>query len=243
MKTLCFHEYKTGRGPRVLLDTDTQRDGIRLVSGLNLVVAPNGYGKSTFLQTLGGLIRPIGGRASLEENGNVQPYQPSEHALLISEYLTFPKFIFPHEWIEFMAGQRSDPSRLEPHWEALRLTALRNQFLGRMSQGERRKVTWLAAHASNRPVILMDEPLDGLDLLAIDAARALLKSWEREGKIILLIAHQVSEVFDLSKQTLLFDSGRLKSWENVSGKTAEQVSTESFRKWTHDYYSRHATSN
>ncbi len=239
MKTLSFHEFQAGRPNRVLLDIDSTRDSFHLVPGLNLLVAPNGYGKSTFLQTLGGLLKPLRGHITIQDSlGSSTPYIASQHALLISEYLTFPKFILPSEWIEFVAGPSHDSSRLAPHWEGLRLTQLKDKYLGRMSQGERRKVTWLAAHASNRPVLLLDEPLDGLDLLAIDAARNLLKTWQKEGKIVLLIAHQISEVFDLAQQTLVFENNRLKAWESISGQRSSDITTDDFRKWTHTYYTQ-----
>ncbi len=240
MKTLCFHSFKVGRANNLLLEIDSQQDDITLVPGLNLVVAPNGYGKSTLLQTLAGVIKPLSGRISLldSERNAESEYLPGRDALMISEYLTFPKFIFPDEWIEFMSGKKPLASRMNPHWKGLRLEPLRDKYLGRMSQGERRKVTWLAAHSSERPVLLLDEPLDGLDLLAIDAARTLLKEWEAEGRIVLLIAHQISEVFDLSRQTLVFDQGRLKKWEKITGKNSSSIHSDEFRNWTHSYYSK-----
>lgn len=238
MKTLCFHEFKAGRGNQVLLDIDTHRDGIALKPGLNLIVAPNGYGKSTLLQSIAGVLKPLGGRMSLaESNPNREtPFDPARDALMISEYLTFPKFILPDEWIEFAAGVQPATDALAPHWAAFRLESLREKYLGRMSQGERRKVTWLAAHASNRSVLLLDEPLDGLDLLAIEAARKMLREWENQGRIVCMIAHQISEVFELSKQTLIFSKGRLKTWEELTGKSAQDVSSDDFREWTYRHY-------
>jgi ABC-type multidrug transport system ATPase subunit len=155
---------------------------------------------------------------------------------MISEYLTFPKFILPEEWIEFAAGAMPAPGALEAHWKAFRLETLREKFLGRMSQGERRKVTWLAAHASKRPVLLLDEPLDGLDLLAIEAARSMLREWENQGRIVCLIAHQISEVFELSRQTLVFSNGRLKAWEDITGQRAKETGSDAFRDWTYRHY-------
>jgi ABC-type sugar transport system ATPase subunit len=53
-----------------------------------------------------------------------------------------------------------------------------------------------------------------------------------------MIAHQISEVFDLSTQTLVFSQGRLTSWEKLTGKTSNDISSDEFRRWTYDYYSK-----
>jgi ABC-type multidrug transport system ATPase subunit len=245
MKTLCFHEFKAGRGQTVLVDIDTARDGISLKPGLNLIVAPNGFGKSTLLQSIAGVIKPLGGGLTLDSSGDGQSrsFDPAQDSLMISEYLTFPKFILPDEWIEFASGRLPQEARLAPHWKGFRLEELRQKYLGRMSQGERRKVTWLAAHAAEKPLILLDEPLDGLDLLAIEAARSMIRDWKAEGRIVCMIAHQISEVFDLSTQTLVFSQGRLATWEKLTGKTSKDISSDEFRRWTYDYYSQAASSS
>ena len=238
MKTLSFHDFKAGRGSQVLIDVDTARDSISLKPGLNLIVAPNGYGKSTLLQSIAGVLKPISGRMTIRDSDGAkeQAFDPARDALMISEYLTFPKFILPEEWIEFAAGSRPNEAILEQHWKAFRLEALRQKYLGRMSQGERRKVTWLAAHASNRPVLLLDEPLDGLDLLAIEAARSMIREWESQGRIVCMIAHQISEVFALSRQTLVFSKGRLKAWEDLTEQKAQEIGSDAFREWTYRHY-------
>ena len=62
MKTLSFLNFKVGRVPaKTLLTLDTESDSLTLRSGLNLIVAPNGYGKTTFLQTLAKVLNPLAG--------------------------------------------------------------------------------------------------------------------------------------------------------------------------------------
>lgn len=243
MKTLSFRELKVGRSAhQVLLDLDTEKDGLRLPSGLNLIVAPNGYGKTTFLQTIGGVLPAAGGKIRLEDGF----LQPERDVLYVSEYLTFPKFIYPSEWLEYMS-HRAWKSELEgetiPWIEAFGLEKKMGSFLGRMSQGERRKITWLGANSSPKPILLLDEPLDGLDLLGIRAARRMLEDWRKQGRILLVVAHQVGELLDLADQVLLIRDQKLLPWEKAfsgskSAASPSRLSAQEFRQALIDFYSR-----
>ncbi len=231
MKTLSFHDLQVGRGARALLELDTPTDSICLSSGLQLIVAPNGYGKTTLLQTIAGVLKPMKGEIRLEgKRLNVE-----SDVVYVSEYLNFPKFVYPLEWVEFMA--RGKPGSDLQRWiDGFSLGHKMSSFMGRMSQGERRKVTWLGAHASNRPVILLDEPLDGLDLLAIRAAREMLDHWRSQGRIVFIVAHQVSEVLDLADRVFLVRERKLRDWSDLAETRASSIPPEEFRAKVLEYY-------
>lgn len=232
MRTLSFRDLKVGRsGGSVLLDIDSERDGVRLRPGLQLIVAPNGFGKTTFLQTVAGVLPAISGELRLDD----QKLDPESEVLYVSEYLSFPKFIYPSEWIEFVAplGKTKD---LQEWVTGFSLDQKMKSFLGRMSQGERRKVTWLAAHASSKPVILMDEPLDGLDLLAIPCARKMIAQWKNEGRIVFIVAHQVGELLDLADEVFLIRDRSLRPWSKAMRQGYQQSAPESFREEVLEFY-------
>ena len=218
MKTLSFHEYRVGHPDgRELLGLDSRRDSISFRSGLNLVVAPNGFGKSTLFRSLAGMIQPLGGTARLDG----EKLRPERDVLYVSEYLAFPKFVTPMEWIGFASGR--SPEKGAEWLEKFRIAPGTDRYLGRMSQGERRKTTWIAAHLSGRPIILMDEPLDGLDLRATETARELLSEWIAEGRMVGVIAHQPAEVLDLAEAIFAIRDHRLVPMESGTGWTAESL--------------------
>jgi len=240
MKTLSFLNLSVGRNKtKELLSVDSQRDGIEFRSGLNLIVAPNGFGKTSLLQTLAGAIKPLSGEIRMSDTGGgpkVGPrkFHPEQDALYVSEYLSFPKFIYPSEWIDFVAGRGGgnedrNAQSLEYWMGEFRLKSEMNRFVGRLSQGERRKVTWLSAQASTKPVLLLDEPLDGLDLFGIRAARKMLNAWKNEGRIACIVAHQVGELLDLCDAIFVIGDKKLITWE----KTA---SLAQFREKVSDFY-------
>lgn len=244
MKTLLFRDLKIGRrADRVLLDLDTVKDGVGFVPGLHLLVAPNGYGKTTLLQTLAGILPIQAGEARME-GGDLPAHgkklEPEAEVLYVSEYLTFPKFIYPSEWIEFMAdGRKASSDELAPWIRDFSLSPLMNRYLGRLSQGERRKVTWLGAHVSRRPVLFLDEPLDGLDLFGIQTARRMLVEWKRQGRIMAVVAHQVSEILDLADEVYLFRDQKLVPWTRVfPAEPAAQLPSDRFREKVLEFYSK-----
>lgn len=234
MKTLSFLDTRVGRSPAaVLLELNSQADQVELKPGLSLIVAPNGRGKTTLLQTIAGVLPLRGGEFRLGD----KKLLPERDVLYISEYLTFPKFIYPREWIEFVSQRNSRNVDLAPWIEGFSLQDPIRRFLGRLSQGERRKMTWLAAHASQKPVLLLDEPLDGLDLLAIRAAREMVETWRKEGRIVLIVAHQVGELLDLSDEVYLIRDRKLRTWRQAFSGEYRGLSAEQFRQQVLGFYS------
>ncbi len=236
MKTVSFHDFAVGRkASQTLLELDTASQGIRLKPGLNLIVAPNGQGKTTFLQTLSGVLPPLHGTVRCDDE---RPLDPPKDLVYVSEYLTFPKFIFPPEWIEFASGRRWKD--IEPELKdwitEFQIDSKMKSYLGRMSQGERRKVTWLATHVAKRPLALLDEPFDGLDIFGIRAARGMLETWRKEGRILCVVAHQVGELLDLSDEIFLIRGKRLLAWDSEIGVPAKTMSSDEFRMRVLEFY-------
>ncbi len=229
MKTLSFRDVQIGRvRDRALLSVDTRSGDPALGPGLHLVVAPNGKGKTTLLQSIGGVLPRLRGDFWWGD----MTLSPQKDVIYVSEYLAFPKFIYPSEWIEFVSGKKFSrhlEGELSPWVRGLSLEGKLDSYLGRMSQGERRKVTWLAVQASEKGLVLLDEPLDGLDLLAIRAARDLIRDWKKRGRVVIVVAHQVGEMLDLADSVLLIRDQKLLDWRKVGKGEPSQMDPHRFR--------------
>ncbi len=210
MKTLSFHNLKVGRSFRnFILELDSENDHILISGGLYLLIAPNGFGKTTFLQTIAGLLLPLQGEIKFDG----RKLAPELMTLYFSEYMTIPKFVYPQEWIEFVSNKKISRKELQIWIDDFALEDEMKTFLGHLSQGERRKVTWLGAYASEKPILLLDEPLDGLDFVGIRAARKMLQHWKVQGKTVFLVAHQPSEVLDLCDEFFYIQNQKLNKFE------------------------------
>lgn len=210
MKMLSFNRFSITRDRKTaLLKLDSQEDKIELGAGLHLIIGRNGQGKSTLLQTLAGIIAPLTGEAFLDQ----AKLDPKSHVSYVPEYLNFPKFIYPSEWVEFKCGKVSQ-SEFDRLLKLYDLTTLRKKFMGRMSLGERRKLTWITASLSKKPVLLLDEPFNGLDFLSVDSTLTELKKWKSEGRITLIVAHQLGELLALKPSIWLIRNGKMEQLKN-----------------------------
>lgn len=236
MKTLSFHDLRAGHpGAKPLFRLDTPSDGVRFGPGIHLLAAPNGTGKSTLFRTLAGLCDPLSGEARLDGATLV----PAVRVHSVSEFLIFPKFLYGSEWVRAAIGDEAGAET--DAWDLLGISvAERGRFIGRLSQGARRKLTWIAADLSRKPILLLDEPLDGLDIKAMEGARTLLARWKREERLVWLIAHQAAEILDLCDRVLLLRPGRdgaaLQEWRDALGGSHLDLSPSEFRKKTLQHY-------
>src|SRR4051812_34611390 len=118
MKTLSFHNFQAGRKQTgALLELDSESQNLAIKSGAFLLFAPNGYGKSTLLQTLAGVVPALGGEVRLD--GKLLDHE--QHVLYLSEYMAFPKYVFPEEWVRFFSNG-GDWNRALPWLERLGLS-------------------------------------------------------------------------------------------------------------------------
>jgi len=91
----------------------------------------------------------------------------------------------------------------------LSFETLTDKLLGAYSKGMRRKVVITAALLHNPPVVLFDEPLDGLDANAAVGFKALIQTLAREGKTIIYSSHILDVVERVCERVIIIDKGRL----------------------------------
>jgi ABC-2 type transport system ATP-binding protein len=91
----------------------------------------------------------------------------------------------------------------------LSFETLTDKLLGAYSKGMRRKVVITAGLLHNPPVVLFDEPLDGLDANAAVGFKALIQTLAREGKTIVYSSHILDVVERVCHRVVILDKGRL----------------------------------
>lgn len=169
------------------------------------VIGPNGGGKSTLLRLLLGLQRPTSGTIRLFGCSVDSP-----HALMNVGYIPqrggLIDPLFPSTVEEVVRAGRSqllppwqwfgdhDEERVAAACETMNMTHLRHRVIGSLSGGERQRVLLARALAADPGLLILDEPVDGLDPASREDFYATLKRINKAGTAILFVTHDVHRI-------------------------------------------------
>lgn len=180
------------------------------------VVGPSGSGKSTLLRVVAGLAAADAGRVVLggEDVTSVEPSRRGV-ALVFQSYALFPHLDVAQN-IAFGlrargVGEAERRERVAEVAELLEVDGLLARRPSQLSGGERQRVA-LARGLVGRPrVVLLDEPLSGLDAQLRDRARARLRRLQRErGVTMVVVTHDQAEALTLGDRVAVLDAGRVR---------------------------------
>ncbi len=180
--------------------------------GITSLVGPNGSGKTTLMNMVCGLIRPTQGRISVL---GVSPQHPEKFCRLVgycAQFDAFPKGLTGYQFIySFLMMFGFLPAECDRRTrEALGLVGLMdaaNRHVAAYSKGMRQRVKLAQAIAHDPRVIILDEPLNGLDPLARAEAIALFRQWGDKGCHVVVSSHILHEVDRISDQVILLSQG------------------------------------
>jgi ABC-2 type transport system ATP-binding protein len=192
---------------------------VRAVDGLDLEVpagtvfgflGPNGAGKTTTLRMVMNILGPDAG--TIEILG-----QPADHAArdrigyMPEERGLYPRMVL-EEQLVFMAAIKGVPAqeakrRLGPWLERLSLAEWRRRKTNELSKGMQQKAQFIATVLHEPEVLIVDEPLSGLDPVGMDVMRGALLELRRAGTTIVLSSHQMETVEKLCDRVALINRG------------------------------------
>ena len=180
-------------------------------------LGPNGAGKSTTLKMLTGMLRPTSGTAVIAGHDLLTDplavkrsvgFVPESGALYESltglEYLRMVAALYGLETGTADARIREFIQFFELTWDTLT-----DKLLGAYSKGMRRKVVIISSLLHNPPVILFDEPLDGLDANAAVGFKTLIQTLARQGRTIVYSSHILDVVERVCDRVVIINQGRL----------------------------------
>ncbi|MEM7306537.1 MAG: ABC transporter ATP-binding protein [Planctomycetota bacterium] len=195
-------------------------DGVSLEVGAGEIVAlvgPNGSGKTTLMRVLAGLARPSSGEARVFGR---EPFRERAQVMRRARFAFAPPALFPgltaREHVAHLAavgGARPGRAEVDAALELVGLAERARDRVRTFSFGMRQRLA-LAQSLLPRPELLvLDEPTDGLDPLAVLELRAiLLRLREEHGLTVLLSSHLLLEVGELVDRMLVLAEGRPLFW-------------------------------
>jgi len=180
------------------------------VTGL---LGPNGAGKSTTLRMLIGLLQPSAG--TVEVAGWTLPSQSFDVKQIVGyvpEAATLYETLTAQEFLELCGGLHDVDEtllrrRIDAFLEVFDLSDSRHQRLGAYSKGMRQKVMLASALLHDPSVVILDEPLTGLDTDSAALIKNLLTSLAAEGKTVLYSSHVLEVVERVCASVLILHNG------------------------------------
>ncbi len=177
-------------------------------------LGPNGAGKTTTMRMLAGFVSPTSGKASIcGHDVETDPLGAKASLGYLPEGAPTYGEMTVRRFLEFIAdirhlegGQRK--TRLDHVIERLQLEKVLDQTIETLSKGFRRRVGLAQAIVHNPPVLILDEPTDGLDPNQKHEVRALINDMARD-KIIVISTHILEEVSAVCTRAIIIARGRI----------------------------------
>jgi len=202
------------------------RVNLSLPPGVTSLVGPNGSGKTTLMNLMTGLIRSTEGRITVL---GLTPDQPEEFFRYVgycTQFDSFPKGVTGYEFIYQFLKLRGITSA-EAH--QLTVEAINRVGMGfaagrrvaGYSKGMRQRIRLAQAIAHHPTVLVLDEPLNGLDPMARAESIALFEALGNEGMHVIISSHVLHEVDRISDQVVLMSFGYVVAEGQIHGVRSE----------------------
>ena len=185
---------------------------IAIGSGITGLLGPNGAGKSTLLHLLSGLLRPSSGEVLIAGQPTWRNPALYRRLGLVPERESVYAFLTGLEFVRFNARLQGLQNADEAARRAIRtvdLEAAQSRAVGTYSKGMRQRVKVAAALVHDPPVLLLDEPFNGMDPRQRLHMMELLTGMAAAGRVVLFSSHILEEVERLAQNVLVIHAGRL----------------------------------
>ncbi|MBA7489634.1 Bacitracin transport ATP-binding protein BcrA [subsurface metagenome] len=217
-------------------------DGFKAVDNLNLDVkegeiygflGPNGAGKTTTILMLLGILRPTRGRIYLLEEELTKNFLSLKGRIgVVSEKQYLYKEMAAGEYLDFFAdlyGVKDKKKKIDQLLKSVSLLEVKNRKLGAFSRGMQQKLGFARALLHDPELLLLDEPVSGLDPTGIKQIRNLIEKENKKGRTIFISSHLLSEVEKLCREVAIINEGKLlaeDTMENLRKKLSKTVELE-----------------
>jgi ABC-2 type transport system ATP-binding protein len=202
------------------------RVNLAIPPGITSLVGPNGSGKTTLMNLMTGLIRPTRGRIRVLGMAPDRAEDLFRKIGYCTQFDAFPKGLSGYEFVYSLLRVHgilhAEADRLA--WEALErvgMTDAAHRNVAGYSKGMRQRIKLAQATSHNPAVLVLDEPLNGLDPMARAETIALFEQWGSQGKHVIVSSHILHEVDRISDQVILLSQGYVVAEGQIQGVRSE----------------------
>ena len=193
---------------------------VNVPPGITGLLGPNGAGKSTFMKVITGQLTPSKGAITVLGQpiwGNPALY----HSIgFCPEQDAFYERMTGLEWVTALVrlngvDDAAAAAMAARAIEAVELTDASNKKIGAYSKGMRQRIKLAQALAHDPELLILDEPLAGMDPIARRRTIRLIKEWGRSGRSVVVSSHILHEIESMTANILLINQGRILAEGNV----------------------------
>lgn len=174
------------------------------------LLGTNGAGKTTTIRMILGMINKDGGSVTW----NDEKYDPNvvSTGYLAEERGIYAKFSIIDQLVyfgELKGMSKSEAIKSIDYWlERLDAKEYKNKKAEQLSKGNQQKIQFIAALISNPSLLILDEPLSGLDPVNTDLFKEVIKEQINKGKYIIMSSHQMNTIEEFCENLLILNKGK-----------------------------------
>ena len=198
------------------------RVNLSIGPGITSLVGPNGAGKSTLMNLMTGLLRPTRGSITVLGTPTDQPEQLFTKVGYCTQFDSFPRGLTGREFIRaFLLVHGFDKKKADTATvnalEQVNLLDAADRKVAAYSKGMRQRIRLAQAIAHRPSVLILDEPLNGLDPMVRAETIALFRKLAGEGLHLIISSHILHEVDMMSDRVVLVNNGYIVAEGNIHG--------------------------
>lgn len=186
------------------------------------LVAPNGAGKTTLLRTVAGLIKPKSGQVSID---NLKRSEDRKDYYKKIYFVESNQTLYPNlsgmDHLKYVKASWNSPIEIKNVITGLGIVDYVNRPIRKLSLGMKQHILMAMCIVSNANVILLDEPMNGLDPTSIKKISMYLKKMKQDKKTILFSSHILSNIDAITDKVIFLKDKQVvysldKNKENLS---------------------------
>jgi ABC-2 type transport system ATP-binding protein len=198
------------------------RVNLQIAPGITSLVGPNGAGKSTLMNLMTGLLRPTRGKVSLLGIPTDQPDKLFSKAGYCTQFDSFPRGLTGREFVTsfllvhgYKRKRANELAQLS--LERVNLVEAADRKVAAYSKGMRQRIRLAQSIAHEPAVLILDEPLNGLDPMVRAETIALFRKLAADGLHLIISSHILHEVDMMSDRVVLLNNGYIVAEGNIHG--------------------------
>ncbi|OGS73857.1 MAG: copper ABC transporter ATP-binding protein [Flavobacteria bacterium RIFCSPLOWO2_12_FULL_35_11] len=201
--------------------------------GIFAILGPNGSGKTTLIKCLLGMVIPNKGDIIFDKKSVLDKWAYRNNLNYLPQIANFPPNLTVIELINMVKNLRPKDSDTEELIELFGLKSSLDKKLGNLSGGTKQKVNIVLAFMFDSDLIVLDEPTNGLDPIALIHLKEIIQKEKDKGKTILITTHIMSFVDEVADEIVFL----------LDGKIYFKGTIEALKKQTNNDNLEHAIAN